>query len=405
MKRQAQPSIAGNNIDSDIPDSDPVNTDLLWSTVRMATSNTSSDSSTTQTTTDPELAPKRQKRSSDTEASIDDADFETTVLIPRGVEILRGTDAYDFPHTHFKTKKAPESGKKAFYHGLLGGQPMEIFIDGGPDFVQRVVKQYRTFDSWRLNERGWSNLALKYFLEQEIMDMDQKETHQFRTERRDEESIQLDDYNSNWKAPPLLAEDELTKRYSFQISPGAMYWLSLQALGHNWKLSADRYTHHRYRVLCPYLSVDFKEDPHDANAMRKSVNQMACAAVLSLYNRWRLRYDAVKIREDSSWTTPDHEAVRHYGIIMAGVDFQVWIADAKVDKSGQWLGSRVRLLSEGRLTAAGNVRMFVGWVNEIHHWGLGKYAEGVKNDIWALAKKDGREADLKIKTSRGSRRR
>lgn len=359
MKRQAKPSIAGNNIDSDIPDSDPVNTDLLWSTVRMATSNTSSDSSTTQTTTDPEPAPKRQKRSSDTEASIDDADFETTVLIPRGVKILKGTDAYDFPHTHFKTKKAPESGKKAYYHRLLGGQPMEIFIDGGPDFVQRVAKQYRTFHSWRLNERGWSNLALKYFLEQEIMDMNPKETHQFRAERRDEESIQLDDYNSSWKAPPLLAEDESTKRYSFQISPAAMYWLSSEALRRNWKFVADRYTHHRHRVLCPYLSVYFKEDPHDADAMRKSVNQMTFAAVLGLYNRWRLRCDAVKLREDSSWTAADHEAVRHYGVIMAGVDFQVWIADAKVDKSGQWLGSRVRRLNEGGLTVAGYVCHFV----------------------------------------------
>lgn len=49
---------------------------------------------------------------------------------------------------------------------------MKNFINGGSRFVKRVVKEYRTFDSERVIERRWSNLALKYFLEQEIMDMD-----------------------------------------------------------------------------------------------------------------------------------------------------------------------------------------------------------------------------------------
>lgn len=147
----------------------------------------------------PAPAPKRQKRKStksssrSSYASIDDADFQQTVLIPRGVEVLRFpvTTAYEFSSTRFGTKDIPKSKKKAFYK-KKHEERMKIFINGGSRFVKDVVKEYRTFDSWRLIERRWSNLALKYFLKEELMGMDHEKTNQFMAEGRDEESIQPD---------------------------------------------------------------------------------------------------------------------------------------------------------------------------------------------------------------------
>lgn len=264
---------------------------------------------------------------------------------------------------------------------------MKIFINGGSRFVKDVVKEYLTFDSWGLIERRWSNLALKYFLKDELMDMYHEKTDHFMAERRDEESIQPHDL-TKWDAFPILEEDENTKEFSFAISPDAVYWLSLQAFDTDWERTASMYTHiHEKRAMCPYLSIEFKKDPKDTTAMQKALNQMTCSSVLGLYNRWKLRLDAVKAR-NRPWGKEDNKLVRHYGIIMAGVDFGVWIAEARVGDGGEWLGSRVQRIYYGELKVPKDVRGFTDWVNEIHHWGLKRYCEGIADDIKVLAEKD-----------------
>ncbi|KAL1630726.1 hypothetical protein SLS54_000597 [Diplodia seriata] len=392
MERQAQHGTAA-NVDLDIPDSDPVTTDLLWSTITMASDpiDTPTANPTTATSSTAKSS-KKSNKSTTKSASIDDVDFEHTVLRPRGVIILqKHTELlYENAFAHFGTEKAPTSHKAAHYLGKHDPE-IEVFLDGGSAFEKRIGIEYKTADSWRLVERRFSNLAIKYFLVQQLMDMDHDKNEIFLPERWDEESIQPDPA-TDWNAFPILAEDNDTKPFGFSLFPGAMYWLSLQAFKTQWTSVAINYVHvHQGRAFAPYMSAEYKRDFREPGGHRKGVNQMACSAILSQYSRYKLRYRVMKARSDITWTEEDSLAIRHYGLTICGAKFEVWLAEAQVSKTGEWLGSKVRRVDQGELKVEECVGNLVDWVNEIHHWGLGKYCEWVREDVEALAKKDKRE--------------
>ncbi|KAL0262539.1 hypothetical protein SLS55_001507 [Diplodia seriata] len=207
MERQAQHGTAA-NVDLDIPDSDPVTTDLLWSNITMASDpiDTPTANPTTATSSTAKIS-KKSNKSTTKSASIDDVDFEHTVLRPRGVIILqKHTELlYENAFAHFGTEKAPTSHKAAHYLGKHDPE-IEVFLDGGSAFEKRIGIEYKTADSWRLAERRFSNLAIKYFLVQQLMDMDHDKNEIFLPERWDEESIQPDPA-TDWNAFPILAEE------------------------------------------------------------------------------------------------------------------------------------------------------------------------------------------------------
>ncbi|KAL1651278.1 hypothetical protein SLS58_000617 [Diplodia intermedia] len=407
MERQAQSSIAA-NVDLTIPDSDPIETTHLWSIIKMPQdSETVPGDPTTEpekktrrkttiadpTTADPTTADPTTAISTTTKsAKIDDVDFEFTVLAPRGVKILGNPHLleYELPFEHFETKGVPPSGKAAFYQALHHDTKMEVFLDGGLEFAERVAIEYRTADSWQLNERRFGNLAIQYFLRQEVMDMDRKKTGRFLAERRGEESIQPNP-DTSWEAFPVLAEDSNTKRYDFALFPDAHYWLSVQAFSSNWTSVAHNYAHiSGRRSTSPYLTVEYKRDTRNSG-LREAVNQMTCAAILGQYNRWRLRSRVMKIRENISWTEEDGKAIRQYGLILAGAQAEVWVAEAQVTKTGEWMGSRVRRLWDGELKGIDDIDHLVNWINEIHHWGLGVHAEEVRKDVQMLGQNSRRK--------------
>ncbi|KAL1642397.1 hypothetical protein SLS58_005471 [Diplodia intermedia] len=397
MEQQAQHSTAA-NVDLSIPDSDPVGTNLLWSAIMSPGSSEfhAPPPDDVATTTTAHAKSKQTKCTTSTvkSASIDDVDFEAAVLKPRGVVILqKHTELrYEYAFQHFGNDKAPQTGKAAHY--LKHHDPeIEVFIDGGPDFEKSVAKDYKTADSWRLVERRFLNLSIKYFLRQQTMDMDHEKTGVFLPERWDEENIQPDPV-TDWNAFPILAEDENTRPFSFNISPGAMYWLSLQAFRVKFTFIAINYVHiHEERALTPYMSVEYKRESRDDEpaGYRKGLNQMACSSILSQYSRYKLRLRAMRMRPSPMWTDADSLAIRHYGLTICGADYDVWLAEAQVSKTGEWLGSRIRRLQYGHLKEEECTNSLVDWVNEIHHWGLGKYSEWVREDVQFLADKDGRE--------------
>ncbi|KAK0638006.1 hypothetical protein DIS24_g10248 [Lasiodiplodia hormozganensis] len=150
-------------------------------------------------------------------ASIDDPDFETTVLKPRGVEFSQApSQAYNqVPFQHFGTEIAPDAGKAAHYQKRLSHK-IELFIDGGPSFNGKIEDEFTTTESWSHVERRYANLVMTFLLRQDRMSTKRKKARMFTAKKRDEEFI-LPIPKLFWYPPPIVHEDADTKHFDFNL--------------------------------------------------------------------------------------------------------------------------------------------------------------------------------------------
>lgn len=94
MEQQSQCSTAS-NVDPEISDSDPIQTNELWLSVNMSKPGGPGSLANDPTASGAQLVAKRARtaaataKSTGKTASIDDPDFETTVLKPRGVDFFQ----------------------------------------------------------------------------------------------------------------------------------------------------------------------------------------------------------------------------------------------------------------------------------------------------------------------------
>lgn len=338
QEQQAQSRTAP-NADSTIPDSDLSQTGRLWSAVRTASRSDAQDTATMD-----------YESTTIKSAHCEDEDYEKTALRPRGVEIVwfvpgaRNQNPFD----HFQTKIAPESGKVAHYQKLLSPE-IDQFIDGGPAFNERLEAEYKTGRLWRYSKRRWINLAITFLFRQDVMNRDRKKTGLFMAERKDEELIGS---FSNWFTPPLLAEDHDTKPCDFTLFTDVAYWLSLQTFKGTWKSVASYYTClYQDRAILPYLSVAFEQDPWEGSDVHRAVNRMASAATISQFNRYHLR-ERMKKRTgigDFEWSTADDAAIQHYGMVICGHEWEVYLAAPRVTPHGEWMGTDIKRVDRGNL--------------------------------------------------------
>lgn len=405
QEQQAQRSTA-TNVDSAIPNSDPSQIDRLWSAVRTASRSDAQDTATMDydsTTIKPAHcdgtvsgSDAQDDTTMDFEsttiksAHYDDPDYKATVLTPRGIQIFQSligmTNEDSFEH--FKTEIAPKSGKAAHYQKLLSPE-IDLFVDGGPAFNERLVGEYKTGKSGGYDKRRWANLAITFLLRQDVMNLNRQKTGTFTAERRDEESI-TPIPNRGWSTLPILAEDEDTMPYDFSLVPDTVYWLSLQAFTLTWTSAAARCTYiYRDRALLPYLSVEYGQYPWNDKAVQIAVNKMTSIAAICQYNRYKLRKRIKKETRtgDIEWSTADDAAIRHYGMTICGHKWEVYLAAPQATPKGKWTGTDIRIVGFGDLQYVEGVERCVNWINEIHLWGLGVYAQNVKNEIETLVEK------------------
>ena len=120
------------------------------------------------------------------------------------------------------------------------------------------------------------------------------------------------------------------------------------------------------RILCPYLTIEFKKDD---STLRKARNQVAVASALALYNRWKLkkdRLDAVK----KPWSERHEKVLKHYALTFAGRSYEFWCIEPTLNSQGGWIGCRMYRLVQNDCEWREGVGWFVNWINEIHRWGL-----------------------------------
>ena len=180
--------------------------------------------------------------------------------------------------------------------------------------------------------------------------------------------------------PPILDRTVPYKPYNFDIRPDCSYWISLQAFNPLYRKRVGEYVSvQKKRILCPYLTIEFKRDN---STLIKARNQVAVASALALYNRWKLaEARRVVTGKQRSGSERHKEVLKHYGLTFTGRNYEFWCMEPTLSSQESWIGCRMYRLVKDELDSNEGVRLFVDWINEIHRWGLKIHGPSCEVDI------------------------
>ena len=131
------------------------------------------------------------------------------------------------------------------------------------------------------------------------------------------------------------------------------------------------------RITCPYFTIEFKKDDSDSLSAE---NQVASAAALALYNRFRLRRQRFRISQ-KPWGKRHAQVLKHYGATFMGCTFNIWCIEPKLTEESEWEGCCMTRMYFGNCMSRPNVLNLIDWINEIHCWGLTVHGPSCERDI------------------------
>ncbi|KAF2143159.1 uncharacterized protein K452DRAFT_307338 [Aplosporella prunicola CBS 121167] len=391
---QSTSSSSGSASDDNPPDTDPYRTHDLWEQVAAVNPTdlivAPKPPTAPKAPSDPKAPSTMSKPlSPDTTDMLGTPEFEA-ILALRGIKVLddvRVAKTQDV-WQHFGTSlpDAFHGNEPAYYKNLPGVQAERIWLTTDDKTVQAIVDEWAALRELNASEHGVA--VYEHLLKRECRrpvsgsGTNTKDTG-FVPERAIMHAI-APKSKEPWHAPPLLDTDDAVTPDTaaaaalFDIRPGATYFLSPSAFdARTWAAAAD-YIHLAppQQLLAPYFTVS-----HAAvsapTAHLTAAHTIALAAAIALYNRFRLHRKRLQIRQE---VHVDAHALRHYGLSVAGADYAVWCARVRVSPGGDWEGCTVRRVARGSMLLHEQVRECVRWVDEVHRWGLGVWAEGVRED-------------------------
>jgi len=325
-----------------------------------------------------------QKKSSVKNATVRDADFEETQLIPRGIEIHTDWDldlgALAGAHGYFGSKAPSNPAEtREFYRSIVEKSLRvereiddSIFLSIDADFVKSVHTAYRILADARAPEPEFKIYAFQNLFIEQYVRLANDPRRQLCVVRSVESSLKPE--SRLWRAPPLIPPNRPTlKPFGFDIYPDCQFWLSDKILNPYYRGDIGQVVHrNNFGGFCPYFSIAFKATPDDTRTVN---NQVAVAGSISLFNRYQL-----KIRADAHPTSEHRKLVRHYGLTMEKEDWKVWLFEPKIVDYA-WAGCNVRALDGGTCQTEQGICRLLTWINEIHRWGLCEYALQCEEDI------------------------
>ena len=316
-------------------------------------------------------------------------DFEETQLIPRGIEICKQRDlslgAVAGAHAYFGSETPPDlSRSRDFYKSIveesLAGRNERdindsIFLPLDADFIRSVHTAYRSLVEAGLPEPEFQAYACeKLFVGQYVL-LASDATRQLCAVRSVQWSLKPSIFDARqWHTPPLLSPNNPpAKPFDFDIYPDCQFWLCDKILNAEYRDSISHVVHCKaLGTFCPYFSIEFKATTDNT---RTVVNQVTAAGSVSLFNRYQLKLDA-----HSQPTLEQLKSVLHFGLTMEKETWTVWLFEPKIANEA-WAGCKIQNLDGGTCKTEQGVRRLLSWINEIHRWGLCKYALGCEDDI------------------------
>ena len=307
-------------------------------------------------------------------AKTNEHDFEEMVLTPRGIHIDDTTKS-GLAAIHFGVDEAPVEGLSEYYRNISGLSESTLWLNADESFLIDIVREYDSMKEYSLNEAEHATYAIENLLKREIRNARLPESRRWMAERM----IQLvAKPEKGWEQPPVLDRTAPYKPYNFDIRPDCSYWVSLQAFSPEYRQIVSEYVSVRKdRILCPYLTIEFKKDD---STLRKARNQVAVASALALYNRWKLKKDRL-VAVKKSWSERHEKVLKHYALTLAGRSYEFWCIEPALDSQGGWIGCRMYRLFQNKCESRKGVSWFVSWINEIHRWGLTVHGPSCERDI------------------------
>lgn len=307
-------------------------------------------------------------------AKLNEQDFEKIVLNPRGVGIDDSTKS-TLAFFHFGTDETPAEGLFDYYRNLPGLSETTLWLDGNESFLADVVREYDSMSEYGVNEAEYAVFAMEKLLKREIRNPRLLETRHWMAERMIQLVAKLEKL---WEQPPVVDETVPREDYAFDIRPDCSYWVSLQAFNPEYRKTAGEFVSVRQkRILCPYLSIEFKKDE---STLKQARVQVAVASAIALYNRYKLKKDRLDAFK-RPWSDRQVEVLKHYGLTFTGRDYEFWCTEPNLGSEGSWKGCRMYRLAQNACDTPTGVRKFVNWINEIHRWGLTVHGPSCESDV------------------------
>ncbi|KAF2086040.1 hypothetical protein K490DRAFT_66966 [Saccharata proteae CBS 121410] len=312
--------------------------------------------------------------------------FEGRELLPRRILFLPSDGparAYVQPFVHFGTTEPPNAtSRQSFYRKVTGLRETEIWLDIDREKAARIRREYKAMESWGLKEGDHEHTAVELILKREWR-WPERETKTEEVTNERVTKIGIKPIPSlRWKAPPLIGKHEPRKSnykpFEFDVFPDALYWISLNNFDPGRTVLFEPFVHiFNQRILLPYLTVEHKCDGTES---RNAKHQIAASAAMILYNRFLVKGILLDLT-GAPWSTVNTSNLRHYGLIMMGSKWSIWLARPRITRSGKWSGCTVDCIDEGTMSSYTVIQKLGDWLNEIHRWGLTTWGTEVIQDL------------------------
>ncbi|KAL0253367.1 hypothetical protein SLS55_010344 [Diplodia seriata] len=314
--------------------------------------------------------------------------FTNYVLSPRGIQIDTDEPKPASAFEHFNTAEpTPGSDLCEHYRHRNGLRSSTVWINPTAAVIQAIHNNYSEMHQSVPNalcEPEWVDDAVKYLLKSEPRSRLQHKPcnpPQWLPVRMREESFRPQD-GGVWEMPPIVHGDmPVDPTFNFNVQPDCSYWIWAGGFRPEINGKLDSLASVRYRrSLCPYLTIEVKKDAKNSGKGRQ---QIATAASTALYNRWKLKERYLR-ETGSSFSKARLSDVRHYGLLLAGVRYEVWSLRPHSHmnySTNSWTGCSMRRIHSGDLDTTTGIKEYVHWINEIHCWGNTRHSSDCVRDI------------------------
>ncbi|KIX08552.1 uncharacterized protein Z518_03208 [Rhinocladiella mackenziei CBS 650.93] len=296
--------------------------------------------------------------------------LEDFVLRPR--RIVKGRDEFrKNAYSHFGT--APPPGGD--YTAIDGLDATQIWLSLSNDQVEEIIEEYRCMKYRRLCEAEYAFFATETFLRRQRRFLQTPTDRKWRAERMIQLFAPPTEW-SYWIAPPSF---EKCPEFKFDLRPDCCYWLSLAGFNSVYRseLRDAVYIQDEDWITCPYFTIEFKKH---GQSIEQATRQACAAASIPLYNRYRLKQEALEV-ETKEWTDSDRAEMKHYILTFVGTQYDIWVLRARFSEdSSTWDGCSMVNICKSSCTSSVGVRRLESWINEIHRWGLSRHAAGCQTD-------------------------
>ncbi len=311
-----------------------------------------------------------------------DVQFRDLVLHTRG--ILNDETDYIMlgePYEFFQTS-APAGLHSVHYTATHPHS--NIWLDVSSLEAALIVNQYRLGETLKESEEFFSDLAKKYLLRDDLLEDPRLTETSRRTYRKSKWGPPPD---IKYPLPPLMPTNKpaTIRPYEFRLNPDMTYYLSLKAVNPEYRDEVSRFTPVVLKsAIAAYFTIEFKKDEHTEE---QAQNQATAASAMWLYHRVILRKRRLAA-EKVDLSASHFEDLKHYAMTLRGPFYNLWVTVPSMSADGVWEGCTMRKLCNANLGSEGKVMRLAQWVNEIHNWGLGSWADGFVDDVKIMLRKN-----------------